>query len=103
MCICNERLEILDIGLVFVISDTHKEMVTSPSPQLENPMSIPLANPVSDIFCNDVRKSISIRDLPVHKRYTIRITNEMINLTTKWHSTMNRGNLNSCKKDHVGR
>lgn len=76
----------------------YKEIVTSPSPQLENPMSIPLAIPVSDIFCNDVRMSISIRDLPVTRRYTIRIENDIINLTIKWHSTMNSGNLNSYRE-----
>lgn len=47
---------------------TYNEMVTSPRPQLEKPMSMPLAIPVGDIVCMDVRQSMLMRDLPVTKR-----------------------------------
>lgn len=47
---------------------TYKETVTSSSPQFENPMSMPLANPDGDIFFSDVLQSMWIRDLPVKSR-----------------------------------
>ena len=81
--IANIRINIIVVDFVIVYSD----IGTNFKPQFEKPMSMPLAKPVGATFCTLVLKSMSILDLPVTSRYTIRIAIEQNSFITKWHNT----------------